>query len=123
MIITASSEQIPVKMKLKMPITTAAFFRLGSLGCSISRFTCASDSSPLMASTECPKAIMIPSRPNFVGRSLPFNQPSAALLKCRFSCGSHGESEQHGDEIIGNVSEAGCDRVLVCRVNEFVDQP
>ena len=48
-------------------MTIPARIRFLSFGCSSSRFTCASVSSPLIASTECPKAIMIPIKPMMLG--------------------------------------------------------
>ncbi len=74
---------MPVKTKLKMAMMRAARFRLRSLGLAISRFTWARDSSPLMASTEWPKAIRMPNSPNDFARSVFLRKPRASALKCR----------------------------------------
>ena len=66
-----------------MAMTIAARFRFFSLGCSISRLTCARLSSPLMARMEWPKAMMIPNRPR-IGKPEFFRNPSASGLKFRF---------------------------------------
>src|SRR5258708_1941306 len=67
-------------------MTTAARFRFLSFGLASSRFTWAKDSLPLMASTECPKAIRIPNMPRVLEKFVPFRKPSASSLKCRFEC-------------------------------------
>src|SRR6266851_2073344 len=62
-------------------MTIAARFRFFSLGCSISRFTCASDSSPLIASTECPNAMMTPNNPSVRMKFVCFRNPKESPRK------------------------------------------
>ena len=81
---TAKKPTTPVNITLKMKITRPARRRFLPFGCSISRYTCASDSSPLMARIECPKPTKIATAVN-VGQIVPFSQPSACSLKSRFS--------------------------------------
>src|SRR5207248_5846616 len=52
--------------------------RFFTFGCSTSRYTCASDSSPLMARIECPKPMRIATAVN-AGQIVPFNQPNASF--------------------------------------------
>src|SRR6266849_6848302 len=77
-----------------MKITMPAFFRFGNFGDSISRYTCARDSSPLMASTEWPNAMKMAMTPNICGKLLCASQPSALGLNRRLrGCGSGGQAE------------------------------
>ena len=60
--------------------------RFFSLGCAISRLTCASVSSPLMASTEWPKAMSTAMTPKWASRCPSASRGRAArALKCRFA--------------------------------------
>ena len=62
--------------------------RFGTFGWAISRFTCASDSSPLMARIEWPKAMRIPRAPICFSHPVPPSQPSASSLKWSSKGGS-----------------------------------
>ena len=66
-----------------MKITKPARSRFFNFGCAISRYTCASVSNPLMASSEWPRPIMM-AIAVMDGASVPFSQPSASRPKCMF---------------------------------------
>src|SRR3954454_3035074 len=81
-------------------MTTAAFFRFFNLGCAISRLTCASVSSPLIANTEGPKPTSRMNNVRCVIQVLfsPLNHPKDSLLKLMpyFSgLGGNGTGECH----------------------------
>ena len=63
-------------------MTAPAFSRFFSLGCSISRLTCASDSSPLMASTEWPKPTSISTKGSMASSGKWASQPSVSPWEC-----------------------------------------
>ena len=79
MIITAKKDTNEVKNRLYTKITNPVFSRFFSLGCSISRFTCARVSSPLIASTEWPNPT---NRMTNVKRliQVPYSHPSDSLV-------------------------------------------
>src|SRR5438309_10035724 len=80
MIITAKNETSEVKSSEYRKMTSPARSRFLSFGDSISRLTCARDSSPDIASTECPN----PTRTMMTVRwenHVPFNHPKVALLR------------------------------------------
>ncbi len=85
MIITAKNDTSAVKNRLYAPITSAVFFRFISLGCSISRLIWASDSSPLMASTEWPNPTSIMIERNLLRPRA--QQPSQSFLIAGMSAG------------------------------------
>ena len=64
MIMTAKNETSEVSSRLYTKMIKPVRSRFLSLGASISRLICASDSSPDIARIEWPKAITIPSAPN-----------------------------------------------------------
>src|SRR5436305_1118697 len=82
MIIDASRMMPPVEIVAKMQTILPVIFRLFSLGYSISLYTCARVSKPLIESTEWPKAI-ITATTGIVGHHVPLNHPSPSSLKLR----------------------------------------
>ena len=65
----------PVKMKLNRKMAKAAFFRFLIFGSSISRYTCARVSRPLIARMEWPKAMKMPTSPTLCQTGRFFIQP------------------------------------------------
>src|SRR5215467_2021367 len=72
----------PVEIVAYVQTMLPVIFRLFSFGNSISRYTCASVSKPLIESTECPKAMMTATT-GIVGHHVPLNQPKPSSLNCR----------------------------------------
>jgi len=88
MIMTAKNEISVVMSMLYRKMTNPARTRFGTFGEAISRFTCASDSSPPIARIECPNATMMPTAPMVFAHPVPASHPSDSSVRCTWNGGS-----------------------------------